>query len=153
MSTDLPIDLRLSEEQRISREGMRRFASQTMAPGARAADEAAAADPGVLAGIAGFGLTLMSLPEALGGAGLPRSPMKARELTPIRVPPRGRRPAASAGRSTAVAARSTVARPAMATPRWWRWRRLYGNSYAAIEPHTAGRTRTLLWFWRMQTSY
>ena len=26
-------------------------------------------------GIAGFGLTLMSLPEALGGAGLPRSPM------------------------------------------------------------------------------
>ncbi len=75
MSTDLPIDLRLSEEQRISREGMRRFASQTLAPGARAADEAAAADPGVLAGIAGFGLTLMSLPEALGGAGLPRSPM------------------------------------------------------------------------------
>ena len=75
MSTDLPIDLRLSEEQRISREGMRRFASQTLAPGARAADEAAAADPRVLAGIAGFGLTLMSLPEALGGAGLPRSPM------------------------------------------------------------------------------
>ena len=73
MSTDLPIDLRLSEEQRISREGMRRFASQTLAPGARAADEAAAADPRVLAGIAGFGLTLMSLPEALGGAGLPRS--------------------------------------------------------------------------------
>ena len=29
----------------------------------------------LLAGIAGFGLTLMSLPEALGGAGLPRSPM------------------------------------------------------------------------------
>ena len=75
MSTDLPIDLRLSEEQRISREGMRRFASQTMAPGARAADEAAAADPGVLAGIAGFGLTLMSLPAALGGAGLPRPPL------------------------------------------------------------------------------
>ena len=35
MSTDLPIDLRLSEEQRISREGMRRFASQTMAVSAR----------------------------------------------------------------------------------------------------------------------
>lgn len=72
---DHPLDLSLTEEQRITRESMRRFADQVLAGVARAADEAAHADNAVLNQIAAFGLPLMSMPEALGGAGLPRSPL------------------------------------------------------------------------------
>ncbi|WP_232802453.1 acyl-CoA dehydrogenase family protein [Alloalcanivorax mobilis] len=72
---DPPLDLRLTEEQRISREGMRRFVARDLAPLARSADEAGTAQAAVLDAVAGFGLPLMSMPEALGGAGLPRSPL------------------------------------------------------------------------------
>lgn len=72
---DHPLDFSLTEEQRITRESLRRFAEQALAPAARAADEAARADQDAVNGIAAFGLPLMSMPEALGGAGLPRSPV------------------------------------------------------------------------------
>lgn len=72
---DHPLDLGLTEEQRITRESMRRFAAQVLAEGARDADEAAQADHATLDQIAAFGLPLLSMPEALGGAGLPRSPL------------------------------------------------------------------------------
>ncbi|EKF72953.1 oxidoreductase [Alcanivorax hongdengensis A-11-3] len=77
MSTDALFDLSLTEEQRITREGSRRFARQVMAPRAREADEQAGADDEIVAGIAALGLPLMPIPEALGGVGLPRSPLSA----------------------------------------------------------------------------
>ncbi|WP_421711215.1 acyl-CoA dehydrogenase family protein [Alcanivorax sp.] len=74
MSTPL-FDLTLTEEQRITRESMRRLARDTLSNQARAADDAAAADAGLLDAISGFGLALMPMPEALGGVGMPRSPL------------------------------------------------------------------------------
>ena len=74
MSTPL-FDLTLTEEQRITRESMRRLARDTLSSQARAADDAAAADPALLDAISGFGLALMPMPEALGGVGMPRSPL------------------------------------------------------------------------------
>lgn len=68
-------DLTLTEEQRITRESMRRLARDTLSNQARAADDAAAADAGLLDAISGFGLALMPMPEALGGVGMPRSPL------------------------------------------------------------------------------
>ena len=74
-SEDLPFDLSLSEEQRITRESMRRFAEQQLREVARDADEAGAAPEGFYARTMELGLGLMPIPEAFGGAGMPRSPM------------------------------------------------------------------------------
>lgn len=74
MSTDL-FDLTLNEEQRITRENMQRFVRESLAPQARGADDAAAVNPELVSAIHDFGLALMPVPEALGGVGLPRSPL------------------------------------------------------------------------------
>lgn len=69
------LDLSLTEEQRISRESMRRFAESEIRPIARSADEAAAPPPGFYDQVAGLGLGLMAIPEALGGAGIGHQPL------------------------------------------------------------------------------
>ncbi|MDX1695718.1 MAG: acyl-CoA dehydrogenase family protein [Ketobacteraceae bacterium] len=68
-------DLTLTEEQRITREAMRRFAQQELKPIARAADESAAAPEGFYQKTMALGLTILPIPEHLGGAGEPRSPI------------------------------------------------------------------------------
>lgn len=68
-------DLTLSEEQRITREAMHRFAEQELKPIARAADEQAAAPEGFYEKTVALGLTILPIPEHLGGAGEPRSPI------------------------------------------------------------------------------
>lgn len=75
MSQALPFDLSLTEEQRITRESMRRFAEQQLRSIARQADEAAATPEGFLERTTELGLALLPIPEALGGAGIERSPM------------------------------------------------------------------------------
>ena len=75
MSEDLPFDLSLTEEQRITRESMRRFASERLRAVARQADEAGAAPEGFYDGSMELGLPLLPIPEHLGGAGMPRSPL------------------------------------------------------------------------------
>jgi alkylation response protein AidB-like acyl-CoA dehydrogenase len=66
-------DLTLSEEQRIGRESMRRFSESKITPVAREADEAAAAPTGFYDSVSELGLSLMPIPEALGGAGMGRA--------------------------------------------------------------------------------
>ena len=68
-------DLTLSEEQRITRESIRRFVESQIKPVVRPADEASQAPEGFYAQAAELGLSLMPIPEALGGAGMPRSPI------------------------------------------------------------------------------
>lgn len=68
-------DLTLTEEQRITRESMQRFAESELRTISREADEAGATPAGLLDKIAGLGLSLMSIPEEYGGAGMPRSPI------------------------------------------------------------------------------
>ena len=68
-------DLSLTEEQRITRESMRRFADTVIRPQARKADEAAVPPAGFYDQVAGLGLTLMAIPEALGGAGVGHKPL------------------------------------------------------------------------------
>lgn len=75
MSQDLPFDLSLTEEQRISRESMHRFAEQQLRERAREADEAGGPPDGFLDQAAALGLALLPIPEAAGGAGLPRAPV------------------------------------------------------------------------------
>lgn len=75
MSQDLPFDLSLSEEQRITRESMRRYAERQLRAIARDADEAGAAPEGFYTGTMELGLGLLPIPEVHGGAGMPRSPM------------------------------------------------------------------------------
>ncbi len=74
MSTDL-FDLTLNEEQRITRENMQRFVRGSLAPAARQADDSACLPVELVSAIHDFGLSLMPVPEALGGVGLPRSPL------------------------------------------------------------------------------
>lgn len=75
MSQDRPFDLSLTEEQRITRQSMQRFAEQQLRSIARQADEAGSVPDGFLARTMELGLALLPVPEALGGAGEPRSPM------------------------------------------------------------------------------
>lgn len=75
MSQDLPFDLTLTEEQRISRESMRRYAEQRVREQARAADEAGGPPEGFLDQTMELGLSLLPIPETAGGAGMPRSPV------------------------------------------------------------------------------
>ncbi len=68
-------DLTLTEEQRITRESMRRFAEAEVRSISRAADEAGMAPDGFYDQVAQLGLNLLAIPEALGGAGMGHSPM------------------------------------------------------------------------------
>lgn len=68
-------DLTLTEEQRMTRESLHRFAADEMLAMARPADETGKIPPTFLATAAAFGLHLMAIPEHLGGAGMPRSPL------------------------------------------------------------------------------
>lgn len=68
-------DLTLTEEQRITREAMRRFAEQELKTVARSADEAAQPPEGFYQKSMELGLSIMPIPEHLGGAGAPRSPI------------------------------------------------------------------------------
>jgi alkylation response protein AidB-like acyl-CoA dehydrogenase len=68
-------DLTLTEEQRITRESIRRFVESHVKPVYRAADEAAKPPGGFYDRASELGLSLMPIPEALGGAGMQRSPI------------------------------------------------------------------------------
>lgn len=74
-AADLLFDLSLTEEQRITRENLKRFAASEVRVVSRKADEAAATPEGFFQKTADLGLTLMPIPEEFGGAGMPRSPM------------------------------------------------------------------------------
>ena len=54
---------------------MRKLVRDSLFPQSREADDAAKANAQLLNSIAGFGLSLMPMPEALGGVGMPRSPL------------------------------------------------------------------------------
>jgi alkylation response protein AidB-like acyl-CoA dehydrogenase len=73
--SDLLFDLTLTDEQRMTRESIQRFAAAEMTAAARAADEAATTPEGFYAKTLELGLSLMPIPEALGGAGMHRSPV------------------------------------------------------------------------------
>lgn len=68
-------DLTLTEEQRITRESMQRFAESELKPISRDADEAGLTPEGFLDKTVDLGLSLLPIPEAYGGAGMPRSPI------------------------------------------------------------------------------
>lgn len=72
---DLLFDLTLSDEQRMNRDTLQRFAASEITPAARNADETRQAPEGFYQQSAELGLALMQIPEALGGAGMGRSPM------------------------------------------------------------------------------
>jgi len=74
MSSDL-FDLTLTDEQRMNRESVQRFAAAEITPIAHSADMAGAAPEGFYNTTLELGLGLMPIPEALGGAGMPRSPV------------------------------------------------------------------------------
>lgn len=68
-------DLTLTEEQRMTRESLHRFAADEMFALARPADETGQIPATFFDTVAAFGLHLMAIPEHLGGAGIPRSPL------------------------------------------------------------------------------
>jgi alkylation response protein AidB-like acyl-CoA dehydrogenase len=75
MSTDLPFDLTLTDEQAMTRDSVQRFVARHVGPVARSADDQGAAPTDFFALSAELGLALMPVPEALGGAGQLRDPM------------------------------------------------------------------------------
>ncbi len=68
-------DLTLTDEQRMTRESVQRFAETELAALARDADDNNATPAGFYEKTLELGLGLMPIPEALGGAGVPRSPI------------------------------------------------------------------------------
>ncbi len=73
--SDLLFDLTLSDEQRMTRESVSRFAETELAALAREADDNNATPEGFFDKTLELGLGLMPIPEALGGAGVDRSPV------------------------------------------------------------------------------
>ena len=73
--SDLLFDLTLTDEQRMTRDSVQRFAAAEMAAIAQAADVEAATPAGFYDKTLDLGLALMPIPEALGGAGVERSPV------------------------------------------------------------------------------
>ena len=67
--SDQLFDLTLTDEQRMTRESVQRFAAAEMTTIARDADEAGATPEGFFDKTLELGLSLMPIPEALGGAG------------------------------------------------------------------------------------
>jgi hypothetical protein len=76
MSESAPMfDLTPTEEEFMTREVMRRFAVEEMAPNARAADEAASLPDDFLQKTVELGLNFMPVPETLGGVGAGHQPI------------------------------------------------------------------------------
>ena len=73
-SSDL-FDITPSDEQQMLRDSVHGFAMEQLRPAALAADSACAASAELLKQSADLGITLMSVPEELGGAGTERSAM------------------------------------------------------------------------------
>lgn len=71
---DLLFDLNLTDEQRMNRETMQRFAAAEIRALAKAVDEGSSPARDFFPVTADLGLTLLPIPEALGGAGVERSP-------------------------------------------------------------------------------
>ena len=72
---ELIFDVTLSDDQRMNRDTVQRFAEAEIRPQAKEADEAAATPENFYQKTLDLGLTLMPIPEALGGAGVSRSPV------------------------------------------------------------------------------
>lgn len=72
---ELLFDLTLTEDQRMNRDTVQRFAAAEIRNQAKEADEAGTSTPGFLQKTLDLGLALMPIPEALGGAGVARSPV------------------------------------------------------------------------------
>jgi len=68
-------DLSLTDEQRMNRETMQRFAAAEIRAQAKVADEAGITPGDFYAKTAELGLALLPIAEALGGAGVDRSPL------------------------------------------------------------------------------
>lgn len=68
-------DLSRDDDQRMNQETMQRFAANDIRSIAKDADEAGAAPEGFYAKTAELGLALLPIPEAIGGAGMARSPV------------------------------------------------------------------------------
>lgn len=68
-------DLTLTDEQRMNRETMQRFAAAELREFSRPVDSGVSPATDVYPKTAELGLTLLQIPEALGGAGVPRSPV------------------------------------------------------------------------------
>ncbi|MBV1870434.1 MAG: acyl-CoA dehydrogenase family protein [Gammaproteobacteria bacterium] len=68
-------DLTLTEEQRITREVMKKFSELRLRAISRDADEAGEAPEGFYNSTMELGLSLIPIPEKAGGAGMPRSPV------------------------------------------------------------------------------
>lgn len=71
---DLLFDLNLTDEQRMNRESMQRFAAAEIRPQAKPLDTGESPAREFYPKTAELGLTLLPIPEALGGAGVDRSP-------------------------------------------------------------------------------
>jgi len=72
---ELLFDLTLTDEQRMNRDTMQRFAAARMRAQAQVADAAGVTPDDFYPGTAELGLALLQIPEALGGAGVERSPV------------------------------------------------------------------------------
>jgi len=72
---DLLFDLTLTDEQRMNRDTMTRFAAQEIRVIAQSVDKGVTATDSFYAKSAELGLSLLAIPEALGGAGMGRSPV------------------------------------------------------------------------------
>ena len=72
---NLLFDLTLTDEQRMNRDTMARFAATEIRTQAKYADEAGTAPADFYPKTAELGLSLLPIPEALGGAGVDRSPI------------------------------------------------------------------------------
>ncbi|MFT5210399.1 MAG: alkylation response protein AidB-like acyl-CoA dehydrogenase [Flavobacterium sp.] len=70
-----PFDLRLNEDQQMSRDSMQKFAQSEIESISRSADEAGEAPTDFYHKTAELGLSMMPIPEAQDGAGMPRSPL------------------------------------------------------------------------------
>jgi alkylation response protein AidB-like acyl-CoA dehydrogenase len=73
-AADLMFDLTLTDEQRMNRETMQRFAAAEIRTLAKAVDEGGSPARDFYPQTVDLGLTLLPIPEALGGAGVARSP-------------------------------------------------------------------------------
>lgn len=73
--SDALFDLSLTEDQRMTRESLKRFAQDVLRAQSRPADEAGATPGDFYARAQELGLALMPVPEDFGGAGAARSPV------------------------------------------------------------------------------
>lgn len=75
-ANDAPLfDLTLTEEQQLTRDSMQRFANSELRELSRQVDESREVPTEVLQQIHELGITMLAVPESLGGAGSARSPV------------------------------------------------------------------------------